>query len=87
MMRKVWQIERRRALYRWKKEAFMSLAFGIAMLAVVISLGVVFMSARSNAADKKRDGGDSSSVASSTSASDCSPSDRGSCDGGGGGGD
>ena len=65
----------------------MSLAFGFAMLAVVISLGVVFMSARANAASKKRDGGDGGSVPSSDSGSDCSPGDGGGCDGGGGGGD
>lgn len=63
----------------------MSLAFGIAMLAVVISLGVVFISVRANAASKKRDGGDSGSVTSTDGGSDCSPSDGGGCDGGGGG--
>jgi hypothetical protein len=68
----------------------MNTAVIIALLAVAISLGAAFTAAQAGKAKKphKRDGGDTSATASSDSNSvDCSPSDGGGCDSGGGGGD
>lgn len=62
-------------------------AFAVAMVAVVISLAVVFYSVRSSKSQAVRKRGDSdsgaNSIATDTTA-DCSSGDGGGCDGGGG---
>jgi hypothetical protein len=64
----------------------MSVVIVISMVAIVISLGVVFTSsqARKRKHAEKNDGGDGGTSYADTS-SDCAPGDSGGCDGGGGG--
>lgn len=62
-------------------------AFAVAMVAVVISLAVVFYSVRSSksqAVRKREDGDSGTNFMATDSAIDCSPGDVGDCDGGGG---
>ena len=66
----------------------MGTAVVIAMGAVVISLGVVFINGRAKSSKRKeRDSGDASVAGATDSGSvDCNMSDGSGCDGGGGGG-
>jgi hypothetical protein len=62
-------------------------AFAVAMVAVMISLAVVFFSRRSSksqAVRKREDGDSGTNFMATDSAVDCSPGDGGACDGGGG---
>jgi hypothetical protein len=66
----------------------MSTALIIALGAVAVILFAVFIARRgANTKTQSRDDGSGSYVASDTGSSDCSVSDSGGCDGGGGGGD
>lgn len=61
-------------------------AFAVAMVAVVISLAIVFYSVRSSKSQAVRKREDSDSGANSVvtdTTPDCSPGDGGGCDGGG----
>ena len=71
----------------------MTTAFAMAMFAVAVSLGAVFISTRSSkaaAAKRQGDSDSSTTMIASDSGADCSPGDGGSsdagCDGGGDGG-
>ncbi len=62
-------------------------AFAVAMVAVMISLAVVFysvQSSKSQAVRKREDGDSGTNFIATDSAVDCSPADGGGCDGGGG---
>lgn len=62
-------------------------AFAVAMVAVIISLALVFYSVRSSksqAVRKREDGDSGTNFIATDSAVDCSPGDGGGCDGGGG---